>query len=365
MQTFHTPPGRAGSDQLYGLEEAVQGDIRAMFQAGVERDVLDYGVGMSVAKSSYQDASIRMEARRRECDARITWSAGRAVERALKLVHACGTDRIMGREYPGVDQKQMKKDTQSGHGLTRLWQTILEDMRDRNVGDALEDTYQKALNPGLLVVTLDDKHMWTIFSSAEDIPLREHTTGGMSDGEEYTTDHSPDLLGFGRRGKSEFSKLPVDTFEQFLAKADQAYYERDGLNQNRRTIHWEAYSARDHERSRPYVVAGMRFFARLAQELVALSKQPWISDRARLIREIERGSYNISKLMTVHADQRYKDKGVFSSMDTALRAMTPAQEIAKGWLKNAPDMRAVVKHGYDHLRQKQPWVTKKPDDSET
>lgn len=364
MQTYHTPPGRAGSDQLYGLEEAVQGDIRAMFQAGAERDVLDYGVGMSVAKSSYQDASIRMEARRRECDARITSSAGRAVERALKLIHACGTDRIMGREYPGVDEKQMKKDTQGGHGLTRLRRTILEDMCDRNVEDALEDAYQKALNRGLLVVTLDGTHMSTIFASAEDIPLREHTTGGMSDGEEYTTDHSADLLGFDRRERSEFSKLPVDTFEQFLAKADQAYYEGDGRNQNRRTIHWEAYSARDHERSRPYVVAGIRFFARLAKELVILSKRAWISDKDRLIREIERENYNISQLMTVHAGQRFKDKRVSSSMSTAQEAMTPAQEMAEERLKNAPDVRADVKRGYDHLRQKQSWVTKKPDDAE-
>ena len=190
MKTFHTPLGKAGSDQLYGMEEAVHSDIMAMFQAGAERDALDYGVGLAVDKGRYDDGSIRLEARRRECDARITSSAGRAVERALKLIHAYGTDRIIGREFPGVDEKQIERDTQGGHGLIRLRQMILDEMPDVDMENALEDAYQRALNRGLLVVTLDDKHLWTIYASSEDIPLREHTTGGFSDGEEYTTDHS-------------------------------------------------------------------------------------------------------------------------------------------------------------------------------
>ena len=358
MRTFRTPPGKAGSDQLYGMEEAIQGDIRAMFQAGAERDVLDYGVGLTVDTGLYRDAGIRMEVRRRECDARITSSAGRAVERALKLVHAYGTDRIMGREFPSVDERQIRKDTQSGHGLSRLWQAILDDMDDRDMENALEDAYQRALNRGLLVVTLDDKHMWTVFASAEDKPLREHSTGGMSDGEEYTTDHmSTRSLAFGHAHKqeSEFSKLPIDTFQESLEKADQAYYERDMGTGNRRNMNWEAYSARDHERSRPYVVAGVKFFARLAKELVFLSKQYWISDRAHLVRALERANYNVLMLMSTHGDRIFNDKVGFPPV-------IPAEELASKWLEDIPDVKASVKHGYDYLRQKQTWVSKKPTD---
>ena len=360
LRTFHTPPGKAGSDQLYGMEEAIQGDIRAMFQAGAERDILDYGVGQTVDTGSYRDASIRMEVRRRECDARLTSSAGRAVERALKLIHACGTDRIMGREFPSVDEQQMKKDTQRGHGLTVLWKTILEDMGDRDMKIGLEDAYQKALNRGLLVVTLDDKEMWTVFASIEDIPLREHFTGGVSDGEEYTIDHlSAGSLMFGpfhKGEKSEFSKLPISTFKQFLEKADRAYYERDSGHGRRRNLSWESYSARDHERSRPYAVAGMRFFARLAKELVGLSKQYWVSDKARLIRSFERGNYNIRKLMKAHANQRFRDK-------VTLPPMIPANELVNKRLEFGDDIKVSVERGYDNLRQKQPWVTKAPSDN--
>lgn len=357
MQTFHTPPGKAGSDQLYGMEEAVQGDIRAMFQAGAERNILDYGVGLTVDTGSYRDGSIRTEVRRRECDARITYFAGRAVERAMVLVHAYGTDRIMGREFPSVDEKQMKEDTQRGHSLVRLRQIILADMSDRDMENALEDVYQRALNPGLRVVILDEKHLWTAFAGPEDIPLRMHTTGGMNDGEEYTMDHSSSALSlvFGRLDRQEdesrFSRLPVNTFEQFLKKADQTYYERDGGKGGRRNMHWEAYSARDNERSRPYVVAGMEFFARLAKELVALSRQHWISDKDRLLRAFERGNYNVQQLMTTHAKQRYRDKVVFPPM-------IPAEERMKEKLEHVPNMRARVQQGYDYLRQKQSWVTK-------
>lgn len=358
MQTFHTPLGKAGSDQLYGMEEAVHSDIMAMFQAGAERDALDYGVGLAVDKGRYEDGGIRLEARRRECDARITSSAGRAVERALKLIHACGTDRIIGREFPSVDEKQIERDTQGGHGLIHLRKMILNEMPSVvDMENALEDAYQKALNRGLLVVTLDDEDLWTVYASSEDIPLREHTTGGISDGEEYTTDHSSvnSLLFrlFDKPKESEFEKLPVSTLVQFLEKADQAYYKRDGGSRKRRNMHWESYSARDHERSRPYVVAGMRFFARLAKELVQLSKQPWVSDKGRLVRDLERANYNILQMMEGHAKQRFRDKIVFPPMK-------PAIELAEERLGYSADPKAAVKRGYDHLRQKQSWVTNKP-----
>ena len=145
---------------------------------------------------------------------------------------------------------------------------------------------------------------------------------------------------------------------QFLEKADQAYYERDGGSGKRRNMHWESYSARDHERSRPYVVAGMRFFARLAKELVQLSKQHWVSDKGRLVRDLERANYNIRKTMEIHAMQRFQDKIVFPPT-------IPAIELAEKWLDYSADPKAAVKRGYDHLRQKQHWMTNKPANKKT
>ena len=235
---------------------------------------------------------------------------------------------------------------------------ILDDMPDRDMENALEHAYQKAYNSGLRVVTIDDEHMWTMFAGTEDIPLREHATSGITDGEEYTIDHSTVeslLLGaFDKQERTDFSKLPVDTFKQFLEKADQAYYERDGGNGKRRSLHWELYSARDHERARPYVVAGVSFFSRLAKELVKLSRQPWISDKDRLVREYERLNYNVKQLMKNHAIQYFRDEIEFPPM-------VPPAELAGRLREWIPNAKADVKRGYGYLRQKQSWVTKKND----
>ena len=117
-------------------------------------------------------------------------------------------------------------------------------------------------------------------------------------------------------------------------------------------MHWEPYSARDHERSRPYVVAGMNFFARLSKNLVLLAKQPWVSDKERLVRELKRGSYNIYQQIQAHAMGRFHD-------EIELPPMISAEEMAEKWERNAPDMKGVVSHGYEHLRQKQSWATDK------
>lgn len=353
MQTFHTPPGKAGSDQLGGMEASVRGDIRAMYQAGVERSLLDFDARLN------RDASIRMEVRRRACDARITSSAGRAVEGALKLVHAYGTDRIMAREFPSVDAKQMREDKKS-HKLSRLRQTILDDMEGRDMESALEDAYQQALNLGLRDVWADGEHLQTVYISLADVPLRELATGGMRDGEEYTTDHSPSALSlvfgrFDRQGKeSAFSKLPIDTFDQFLVKADHVYYEEDTGSGKRRPMHWEAYGTRDHERSRPYVVAGVEFFARLVEKLVFLSKQHWVSDKGRLVRQFERGNYNLLQRMTEDAKRRFSGNVVFPPM-------IPGEERVRG--VQAPNVKAYVERGYQCLRQKQDLVTKRLGDA--
>ena len=355
MKHYITPPGKAGSDKLYGMEETIQSDIRAMFQAGAERDALDYGVGSTVDERLYQDGKVILRARRRELDARITWTAGKAIERALQLIYAHGTDRIMGREFPDVDVEQLKKDVWRGHDLSQLRERIIEDMPDRDMTNALEDAYQKALNPGFLVVTIDNEEMWTTFVSPEDVPLREEVMSGtVSDGAEYTLDHSSfkTMLFRGtEQSKSEFSQLPSDTLEQFLTKADQSYYERTKGDRKRRNMSWAFYSSRDHEFGRPYVVAGMKFFARLTKEFVELAKQPWVSDRGRLIRRIERANYNIQQLMEGHALQRFHDKIDFPPM-------IPAEEIADEWRAFPHDVESAVKNGYDRLRKKQPWVRK-------
>ena len=140
--------------------------------------------------------------------------------------------------------------------------------------DALEHVYQKALHRGLVDIRVDGERVG-MFCRPEDLPFRETATSRISDGTEMTLDHvGVEGLFIAQRG-SEFSEMREDTFENFLTKADQSYYERDMPNAKRRDdMRWSHYSARDHEPGRPYVVIGPEFFARLVRGIVQLRVEP-------------------------------------------------------------------------------------------
>ena len=188
------------------------------------------------------------------------------------------------------------------------------------------------------------------FATAEDIPFREEAIRFIGDGMEMTTDHTDarDVL-FPRAQSTDFAKMPLDKFVQFLEKADAAYYEGDVQDahgrKRRKNMRWEDYSARDHEYGRVYVVTGMNFFARLVKALVGVAHQPWIWHEDFALRLLRRRKYNIQQLLEIHVEQNFYEKVEFPEMISAEEAIaslrSPIIEPA-----------ARVKGGYDRLRGK-------------
>lgn len=275
----------------------------------------------------------------------------------MQLIYAYGTDRIIGREYPGVSESAIEKDVKRGHDLSLLYNRIIKEMEGRDMESAFEDVYQRALNRGIVDILVDDDPFVSQFETEEDIPLREQAIRHIADGIETTQDHCNfrDVL-FNSREPSEFQKMPFDNFVDFLRKADATYYagQKSGNPQKsrRKNMRWVDYSARDHEYGRPYSVAGVLFFARLAQELVSLAKESWIWHKDLRIRFFERRNYNISQLLKIHVMQNFKEEIDFPEM-------IPAEEAAEKFLSRSVDLADKVKKGYSQYREKLSYETKK------
>ena len=347
MQTFQTPPGRAGTDQLYGIRESINSHLERMFHQEARRRILEFGVGRTTSTSGGVDSKVQLDAQHRACDAAITFHAGKSLELAMQLVYAYGLDRIMGREYPGVPEKEIKKDVRKGHSLGRLYKRILTEMHDRDMESALEDAYQMALNRGMVDVLIDGEHSWSQVGTVEDIPFREHAKRYLADGMELTNDHSQvaELL-FPPENQSEFAKMPSENFVQFLSKADAAYYEGDRQgNTGRRNMRWADYSARDHEYGRPYVVAGVTFFARLISELVGLANQQWIWHEDLALRWWDRSKYVIQQRLDGLAKQNFREEIDFPEM-------IPAKEARDSYKAFHVDPAQRIERGYSHFRGK-------------
>ena len=340
MQFTKTPAGRAGADQVNALEESIQAQIEEMFAQAAKRKILDYGVGRITMTGSGGDIQ-RLEAQKRECHGSTVFHAGRAMELALHVLYARGMDRILGRDYPDADPKQIQKDRQ-GHGLGKVYRRIVREFKQRNMKDAFENVYQKALHSGLVDIRVAGEVVDT-FCTPENLPFRETATSRISDGTEMTLDHVEikELL-HAQRG-SEFSEMLEDTFENFLTKADQSYYKRDtGKAKGRDDMRWSHYSARDHEPGRPYVVIGTEFFARLINGIVQLSHQRWTWSQGFARRWVEQRQYNVRKTMKALAKENLKEPVALQNwipIDEAMRVLggvgEPTTHIRKG--------------GYDYL----------------
>lgn len=345
MQTFQTPLGGAGNDQLQGIEESINSHLERMFIQGAKRSILVHGVGRTVSTEGRIDSKVRLHAQQRDCDATITFHAGRALELSLQLIYAYGTDRIMGREYPGVQKNKIKEDRQD-HNLVRIYKRILKEMTDRKIEYALECAYQKALNRGIKNISIDGKFSCSEFTTIEDLPFREEAIHFIGDGMEATLDHTEiqDLI-FPERKITDFMKMPFCTFEQFLKKSNVSCY---GKN-----IRWADYSARDHEYGRRYVVVGMTFFGRLIKELVRLAHQPdvWHKDLER--RWWERNNYKILKLLEIYAQQNFRQIIKFPKM------ISPEDHMAL-WRKLPGDPVEEVRRGFKHLRGRRDFPAAKP-----
>ena len=356
MYTFETPLGRAGTDQLYGMEESINSHIERMFFACARRSVLEHGVGRTTSTAGGADSQVRLHAQRRECDAAITSHAGKALEVAMQLIYSFGTDRIWGREYPGVSEKQIKKDISKGHDLRQLYSRIISEMHDRDMKSGFEDAYQSALNPGLVDVLIDGELSWSEFATIEDMPFREHAIRHIADGMEITRHHvSRGELLFPPQSTSEFGKMQVNNFVQFLDKADASYYERDIPDKEgktkRRNMRMADYSARDHEYGRPYAVAGVMFFARLAKEIVKLGENQSIWHPDFALRWWNRRQYIVGTLLNNHAKQNFPVQVEFPTM------ITPEEALDRFTLKQW-NPAARIRRGYEYLRYKREWNSK-------
>lgn len=306
MRVFETPVGGAGWDQLYGMIESVHAELEQMFWQDAKLDGLTLGVGRTVHVDSTADSKVRLDAQKRECQAQITFHAGRALELAMHIVYACGTDRIMGRDYPGVDEKQLGKDRRS-HNLTALYQRIRSELTGRNISSAFEEVYLEALHKGVTDLYLDDD-LRCSYLLDDDQPFVVQNKRSVIDGAEMTLDHSDVGRSLSAGGKeiSEFQQLRFQTFDEFLKKADAVYYRDDtkGQRGNMRLAH---YSARDHEYGRPYVVAGTKFFARLVKGVAGLANQQWTWHPDFRLRWHQRRQYIVENLVRIHMQQSYQE----------------------------------------------------------
>ena len=306
MQWFKTPKGEAGADRLDAMEESIQAAIEQMFWQLAKRDSLSFGVGRMAAKSSDNpDNDDRLDAQKRECDGLIVFHAGKALETSLQVIYAKINNRILGREYPGVCEKQMNKDRRT-HNLVEHYNKILDSFSTRpdlrkTLEDEFESAYQIVYHRGVIDLTIDGDLIDQFFL-VEDAPFREAKMGGLRHGAEITMDNSAvSQLLMPTKGETDFSRMPCRNFREFLTKADVAYY-------GNRNMRWGHYSARDHQRGRPYVVVGSRFFARLAQSLVELGNQQWMWNEQLARRWHERRRSIIGKLVNSHIRQSFTKK---------------------------------------------------------
>ena len=354
MKIFPTPKGRAGCDQLDGMTESVQAELEQMFWQTAKHNALSFSVGRTAGSAQLADQKIQLHAQKRECQAQAMFHAGRAMELAMHIVYARGADRIMAREYPGVDKKQMYEDRRS-HNLASLYARIIDDLTGRKMDEALEQVYQEALHRGVHDICDGNDVVWS-FSHVEDAPFSEIKTGGLIDGAEMTWDHSDesDPLGFMNHSLSEFEKMPHQTFSEFLGKADAAYYEAD-VTGSRRNLRWAHYSARDHEYGRPYVVVGTRFFARLVGGVIALSQQQWTWHPDFAQRWHERRRYIIGELVRVHLKQSYSE-------ETELPEMKSVEEMVKLFEFPHQGQRFRDPKTYKQLHKRWPLPSKEPPD---
>ena len=342
MITFHTPTGRAGSDQIGAMEESVNAHLEQMFMQRARKDILSYGVGRTTTEDS---GSRLLEAQRREYDGQIVFHAGRALELSMQIVYARGVDRIMGREYPNVDRKVLDKDFKS-HNLLDLYTRIINELGEPDLDKAFEHKYQEAIHKGVFSIYIADRLAAALYLQ-DHSPFTERSIGGLKDGEEHTMDHSTFRDLFVRPdGTSSFAQMPESTFTEFLKKADAVYYERDlPGREHRRNMRWGAYSARDHEIGRTYVTIGVYFFSRLVQGVIQLGKEPWVWHHDFLKRTIERHRYRISERMQTLAKQVLTDKVDWPEVISA-------EEMMEQWTSYKQQLPTIGKGNYDHLHTK-------------
>ena len=173
------------------------------------------------------------------------------------------------------------------------------------------------------------------FFLVEDAPFREARMGGLRHGAAITMDNSSfrQLL-MPPEDETDFSRLPYRNFREFLAKADVAYYGEHNMR-------WAHYSARDHERGRPYVVVGTRFFARLVQGLVGMANEQWMWDEQFAARWHERRRVIVRDVVRTNVQQSFTGKPDLPDLKSVEQMM--------GWFRS---VRSSRREDYDSIHAK-------------
>ncbi len=84
----------------------------------------------------------------------------------------------------------------------------------------------------------------------------------------------------------------------------------------RKNMRWAHCSARELEYGRPYVVAGIMFFARLVKGMVGLSSQPWTWHPDFRRRWRERRRYNVRNNVRRNINQNFQGDLELPAMKT-------------------------------------------------
>ena len=240
-----------------------------------------------------------------QCDFRVVWHAGRALELVLHRIYAVAKNRILGRQYPGAPDKQVHQERSDGHRIKKVYEILIHSCADTHTDleDVFEHCYQQALHEGMEDIEVNGEWYWDYVTN-RDSPFLLDSVQQLSAGREVTANHSVshfynisdiarDFRGmpnyFRKRMGTDiptFWNQPCETFVDFLGKADKAYY---GHSPMRNADYWW----RDHEDFRPYIRVGSRFVGRLVENLVEVAKSTWIMEESYFRRQVARISrYN-------------------------------------------------------------------------
>ena len=309
MNATRTPNGAAGEDTRFEIEESVNSHIERMFTQAAKSRALEHSVGYNSDLGANLPDHRRLQALQAECDAAVSFHAGRALDIALQLVFAVVADRIFGRKSKGVANKTVLLDRKE-HDLHHLYTRILEEASgpDGVGGDMLVKTldhaYKTALHKGVVDIMEGDNNIIGSYVTAENQPFRPINRIGWSVGAELTMDDSdgkPWLEKLLRPVTPHgFDEMPLKTFEDFLEKADRSYFGEAHLKEDRSgglNMRSNDYRARDNIAFKPFARAGTEFFGRLCREIVDMAHQSRIWHKRLADREWERSYHNSLRMI--------------------------------------------------------------------
>ncbi len=340
MNVTRTPEGAAGEDTRFAIEESVNSHLERMFMQAAKNDALGYSVGRTSDHGTGLSEHRRFEALRAECDAAVSFHAGRALDLALQLVFAVASDQIFGRasrENPKAEPDRYSHDLHHLNALILKKSSELGGVGRDLLAQTLEHAYQTALHRGVVDVVDKNSNIIGAFVAPENQPFRTVNWTGLSVGAELTMDDSNEKPWFEQMLRPDiptaFKEMSLETFRAFLKKADKSYFGEVRLERchNMRS---HDYRARDTVAFNPCARAGTAFFGRLCKEIVMLAAQHGIWHKRLADREGARGRRNAMRTIVSLID------GTFRADDAAkIRAVAEKAQLLKpGFRKpNLPD----------------------------